>query len=103
MEQRPRPTMQALAATIEAQQSEIERLKSLMGDTNAKVTELHRVLMVPAPGHDRALVERFASVTLWAESASRMGYGLKWIAGVVVALGIMIAAVRLGQVDGARP
>jgi hypothetical protein len=88
------------AAMIAAHQAEIEKLKETANDTHNKVTDLHHVLMDVAPGHDRSLVQRFAAITIWAESLSRMGYGLKWVAGVLVAVGILIAAVRIGPMPG---
>jgi len=60
------------------------------------VTELHDALLRKQPGQSESLLNRMAAVTINIESGERIGRILVWLAGVLAAVGAVIAAMKWG-------
>lgn len=90
--------------TVAAQTAEIEALRKLVQATEAHSKETHDAvariearlnqLFLPAPGHDRSLVDRFATATVKIEGAGATLSVLFWIAAGVTAVGGAFLVIR---------
>lgn len=71
---------------FEAMEARQERMEEMLRD-------MHKALMVPQPGQDKSLVDRFAAVANGFETGERGIKFVVWVVGALAAIGI---SVKLG-------
>ncbi len=85
---------QEIAASLAAQMTEIaaqgKTRDGQIKELTAKLDAIHDALMVPQPGQEKSLLERFALATIWIESMGRMGRVLVAVLGLLALLGVSI-------------
>ena len=82
----PPPEIQVTRAEFEAMEARQERMEEMLRD-------MHKALMVPQPGQDKSLVDRFATVANGFENGERGIRFVVWVLGFLAAIGI---SVKLG-------
>ena len=79
----PPPEIQVTRAEFEGMEARQERMEEMLRD-------MHKALMVPQPGQDKSLVDRFAAVANGFENGERGIRFVVWLLGILAALGISI-------------
>lgn len=78
-------------------QKKVDDSAAISKSTNDLVRKLNDALMEPEPGHDKSLISRMASATIYLESLGRVSNLTVKLAGVIVAIGVIYASIRIGE------
>lgn len=91
-----RAEFEALKTKMEAFEAQSEIAASERAQTLSLVRQMHDALMKPSPGQKRSLLDRMATVTINIESGERVTAWIMRIAGVLAAIGAILAALKWG-------
>lgn len=79
---------------LEAMEAALRASEAQSKETHDAVARMESALFRPAPGHDKPLIDRFASATTRIEGAGTTLTALFWLAAGVAAIGAALTFFR---------